>query len=365
MRALFYVGERNWTGCARSFATAARGLAARGHQVLVACAADTIIERRARADGLEVLVAPSGANVASDAWWLRSVLRERFVEVVYVHTEREQFAVSGAVRLAERGAVIRRVPAFQTFGVQRTGRLAMRLASSAVLFTTADDRDHVQVGGRAIPSVVAPLGIDVACHEEVQPASRASLSAPSSGVLIVCPYDPRARLRLATALRTLALLAPRHPEIHLVVVGPGSLDAEAQMHAAALGVSPLVSFLGERDDAAAVLRAADVAWIVAEHDDAAWALLDAMAMRIPVLADRSPLTQHYVADGVAGSLLVAGDPSYTASTVASFLADADRRTAMGVAGRVRVQREFPEAAMFDGFERAAQEAGDRSKWAVR
>jgi hypothetical protein len=31
MRALFYVGEQRWNGCARAFVMAARGLAARGH----------------------------------------------------------------------------------------------------------------------------------------------------------------------------------------------------------------------------------------------------------------------------------------------------------------------------------------------
>ena len=32
---------------------------------------------------------------------------------------------------------------------------------------------------------------------------------------------------------------------------------------------------------------------------------------------------------------------------------------MGSAGRARVQRDFPEAAMIDGFERAVTAAGER------
>jgi len=38
---------------------------------------------------------------------------------------------------------------------------------------------------------------------------------------------------------------------------------------------------------------------------------------------------------------------------------------MGNAGRARVQREFSESAMIDGFERAVNAAGDRTKWAAR
>jgi glycosyltransferase involved in cell wall biosynthesis len=84
-----------------------------------------------------------------------------------------------------------------------------------------------------------------------------------------------------------------------------------------------------------------------------------------VIAHRSPLTEHHVADGITGILLPTGDPSLTASAVASFLAHDDARTAMGNAARTRVQRDFPETAMIDGFERAAMAAADRTKWAVR
>ena len=43
----------------------------------------------------------------------------------------------------------------------------------------------------------------------------------------------------------------------------------------------------------------------------------------------------------------------------------DLRAAMGNAARTRVQRDFTEADMIDGFERAAAAAADRTRWAVR
>ena len=92
------------------------------------------------------------------------------------------------------------------------------------------------------------------------------------------------------------------------------------MHAAALGVSSLVHFLGERDDLPLVLAAADVGWVAADGDDGGFACLDFMAARVPVVAERSPLVGHYVPDGIAGVLLPPADPSDTAATVASFLA---------------------------------------------
>jgi len=37
---------------------------------------------------------------------------------------------------------------------------------------------------------------------------------------------------------------------------------------------------------------------------------------------------------------------------------------MGNAARTRVQRDFTESAMIDGFERAVNAAGDRSIWST-
>jgi glycosyltransferase involved in cell wall biosynthesis len=137
------------------------------------------------------------------------------------------------------------------------------------------------------------------------------------------------------------------------------------MHAAALGVGTSVTFLGQRSDDLAVLRAADAGWVVAGADDGAFAFLDLMAMRLPVLAERGVLPKHYVADGITGLLLSPGAPSHTAAAAAPFFAHQELRMAMGNAARTRVQREFSEADMIDGFERAASAGADRKRWSAR
>ena len=76
--------------------------------------------------------------------------------------------------------------------------------------------------------------------------------------LIVCVIDESAGSRVTTAMRTLALLAERHPELRLALVGRSTDADDTRMHAAALGVTSLVRFLGERDDMPKVLAAADV-----------------------------------------------------------------------------------------------------------
>lgn len=365
MRALFYVGESGWTGSARACVMAARGLAERDHEPFIACCADSAVERHAIEAEIEIVRIDPPSWFGTDAWGLRRVLHELSIDVIFVHGDRDQLVVSTAVRLAERGAVVRRVPAFSPVGSMRSGRLSLRTTPAGLIFNSEEERRAASVEAPGIPSVIAPLGIDAVASDAIRPATRASLGAPERALLAVCVYDPSARLRLLATLRTLAVLSPRHRALYLVVVGRGSQEDDLRLHAAALGVNQRTSFLGDRDDALAVMRAADVGWVTATGDDGALALLDFMSMRIPVLAERTPLTEHYVADQIGGVLIAPGDPSQTASSVASFFANGERREAMGNAGRARVQREFPPGAMIDGFERAVRAASSRERSAVR
>ena len=362
MRTLFYHASPNWSGSSRAFAVAARGLAARGEPVTVICQADTPAEQSFANEGLDVVPLKVSGAVTRDSLRLRAVLKERFIEVVFLHSEREQLVASTAMRLAERGAIIRRVSAGCTPTGGRASRFAGRMAAARLLFSTEEDRARANLTSGAF---VAPLGVDVARYEVSRADARASIGVDQHTQLMVCVADKASRMRITTTLRTVALLAERHPDLRLALVGSGCVDDDTHMHAAALGITQLVHFLGERDDLPSVVSAADVGWVAAEGDDGAYACLDFMAARVPVIAERSALLSHYVPDGIAGVLLPPADPSDTAAAVASFIADHERRTARGKAGRPRARRDFGETAMIDGFAAAAAAAGDRALWTAR
>jgi glycosyltransferase involved in cell wall biosynthesis len=348
-----------WTGSARLFAAAARGLAERGHTVLVACPPESPVEQRLEFGSYEVLPLPADLPAPAVSLKLRGVLRDRAVEAVLVHQDHEHLIAALAARWARRVAVLRRVPVATAMRVGGTGRLALRLAPTGFIFASDDEirRAASLARARLQPAVVTP-GVDVAWYDNVRPVTRNAIGAPSQARLLICVCDAGSRVRSASVLRTVALLSPRHPELHLIMVGEGAADEDLKMHAAALRITKSVSFLGKRDDQIAVLRLAELAWVVSSGDDAAFALLDLMAMRVPVLAERGGMAQSYVADGIAGLILPAGDAAESAAAIARLLAHEEQRTTMGSAGRSRVAREFSEPAMLDAFERAVAGAAE-------
>jgi len=342
-------------------------MAGRGYHCTFTCRADSAVEERLtppaeRLPGVELMPIPLGGPWMHESLRLRQVLLEHYVEVVFVHSEREQLVASLAIRLAERAALVRRVPAGAKLVRGPESRLGERLAATGYLFTTEPSSANGAAHAGAFEMVASDVGVSVDAMEQVRPIALNAIGTEGGDQLIACVYDSSARRRVAALLRAVALLAPRHPGLRLAIVGPGSEDEDLKMHAAALGITEIVSHLGQRPDQQSILSAADLAWVAAGGDNAAFGYLDLMALRIPVLAERDTLSQRYVADGISGVLLAQPDPAAMAARIAVLLAHAERRAAMGNAGRARVTRDFAEKEMVEGFERATEIARDRSRW---
>jgi len=116
LRVLFYYSAAEWSGSARAFSAAAVAMAGRGYQCTYVCRADSPVEERLTPGAehlpdVELSAVPLGGPWMHESLRLRQVLLEHYVEVVFVHSEREQLVASLAIRLAERGALVRRLPA--------------------------------------------------------------------------------------------------------------------------------------------------------------------------------------------------------------------------------------------------------------
>lgn len=363
MRVLFHHADPAWTGRSRVIAECARHLVERGARVVVACPPDGTPERRFGAQaGVTLRTLESGGGWLDESARLRRVLREEFSEVAIVHTAREHLVAAAALRMAERGAILRRVPAGATLRGARTERAAAFLATSGFIVSSDEDLGALALPRRPLRPAVVPPGVDVEALGGVEPLPRSALRMAPGTRVLVCAMDAESRVRAATVLRAFALLVELHGDLRLVLVGPGSDHEDLRMHAAALGVTHRVRFLGDRDDKHAVMRLADIGWVVAEHDAAVYGALDFMALRVPLVTERHPTAARYVADGITGALLPPEDAPASAAALATLLASPQARELMGEAARARAGRDSGAAAMGDALQHAVSAARDRTKW---
>jgi len=377
---LFLHTAREWSGTARLFARAGRGISERGAKVtLVAPDSNVQMAMSPRRDPgqarhtpipepFEIIPFSTDGLFFSAARRLKKIFRRWDADAVFVSTDREHLIAATACWMSRNGSIVRWTPAGKRLEMGLSGRWAARLAPTSYLFASDRDLRVAIVPKNAIESSVAEIGVDVSTYPPngaKPPAAEgdAQASDPKQAELkyIVCVYDPTSRGRAATAIRTMSMLSPRHPNLRLMIVGPGSDDEDLRMQAAALRVLHLVSFLGERDDVISLMEDAYLGWVVAEADTGAYGILDLMALGIPTVASEDGIAERYIANGICGALYPPDDSASTAAAVAGMLTKDDARETMGKAARTRVAREFPETATIEGFDRAANNARTKGR----
>lgn len=357
MRACFVAHGAAWSGSTRAFADAASLLAARGYETCLVAPSGSEAERCLAAAGHDVIGVASGGGWLRAGWRLRHVISARLVEVIFVHDDGEHLAAAAAVRLAGRGAVVRRTAAGERLQLGREGRLAMRLAATGFVFAHADDMRGTAPLHGALSAQVTPPGVAAATS---RPSAAIGSIQPDVQRLVVFAGADRRRDMLV-ALRALALLAPRLPALRVTVCTPAA-DADAvRIEAAAIGIAERLEWRTAGSPSDNVLAGAALVWVIASADDAVFAILDALRHGVPVLGERSPLCARYVVDGVTGILRHRSDEALWASEIAAALAQPDRADAMRAAAR-RSAAHWPLDAGVDGWLQAADAARDRTRW---
>jgi len=147
-------------------------------------------------------------------------------------------------------------------------------------------------------------------------------------------------------LKAAARIKERTPDARFIVVGrrlttaPGYWERLQQL-TAALGLERDVICTGFCDDIPSMLAALDVFVLASIRESCPNAVLEAMAMKVPVVATDVGAVSELVADGLTGTVVPPHDPEAIARAVLDHLAKTPEQVeAMTGAARRRVQTEF-------------------------
>ena len=143
----------------------------------------------------------------------------------------------------------------------------------------------------------------------------------------------------------------RVPNAHLVLIGSGPLQEELQCRATGLGVSANVHFAGYRKDVTACLKDIDLFVLPSLNEGMGRVLVEAMVMRLPVVASDVCGIKDLVHDGRNGRLVPAEDPKAIAEAVTEILIDPDLARRMGDEGYSVVVPDYGVETMLDQIQR--------------
>jgi glycosyltransferase involved in cell wall biosynthesis len=128
--------------------------------------------------------------------------------------------------------------------------------------------------------------------------------------------------------------------IRFDVVGDGPLRDELSALAGNLGVGSDVRFLGYRDDIAPLLDRADLFVLPSRAEGISNALLEAMAVGLPVVASAVSGNTDVIEPEVNGLLVEADDPASLAATVLRLLDEPGLRRRLGGEARRTVETRY-------------------------
>lgn len=150
----------------------------------------------------------------------------------------------------------------------------------------------------------------------------------------------------ATLLHAFAGVQQERADAQLAILGWGRLEEQTKQLVHTLGLEESVHVLG-RVEPRDWLTRADIFAHTSLWEGFGIVLLEAMLAGLPIVATRVSAVPEIVVDGETGLLADPGDAAAVASHLLALLDDAERRTALGTAGRERARSEFSVDRMAD------------------
>lgn len=324
-------------GSTQSIASLSHHLARRGHTVLVGCRPGTALAEMARAAGLEV-VPLDFRRLRPLAAALADVIAARRIQVVNSHDSKDRRALTWLRwrgRLPQAFVVTRRtMPLTSPLELLAIGASADRTIAVSDTVARAlrrrlcpGSRMRVVTNGIDLARVDAPVG-----EAELERARRTLWDGESPDGRPVIAIVAR-RKRQDVALRALSYL--ERPVV-LACIG---IEADAELAALASAVPSRhrVVFVPFTDRALPFYRLSAVAALPSTIEGFSQALLEAMALGIPVVASDAGGNPDLVTSGTTGLLVRTEDAGAWAAAFERLLGDPRLAADLSAAGRALVR----------------------------
>jgi glycosyltransferase involved in cell wall biosynthesis len=199
-------------------------------------------------------------------------------------------------------------------------------------------RRTTSLGQGLPPLAVVPFGVDTERFSPAKPENE-------RGPLVIGTVKTLApKYGIDTLLRAFALVAARHPDVRLRIVGGGPQERDLKELAGELGIAGLVTFTGPvpHADVPDALRGLDIFVALSRADSETFgvAVIEASACGLPVVVSDAGGLPEVVLDGVTGHVVRRDDPHAAADAILDLIVSPELRLSMGRSGREHALAQY-------------------------
>ena len=339
-----------WGGQEIRIVRESAGMSKRGHRVIIAAPPQSTIFNRAPGEGLEVLPAEFRKKSPGSIYQMVSLINRVRPDFVNTHSSSDSWVSSIAAKLSGRKPKIIRTRHLST-PISRSflSRLIYDMLPDAVMTTGEEIRQRmIHVNGfRASNIFSVPTGIDLQRFdpEKTVPAFKTeSFAVGMVGVL-------RSWKGHLFFLKAIPEILKRVGNAHFYIAGDGPQRENIENAIREMSLMEHISLLGHREDVPEIMAALDlIVHPSYANEGIPQSILQAFAMRKPVIASDTGAIGEIVIDRETGFLIKPGDPKEIAESVIELYNNPDLVTLLGNEGRLLVVREHSIEKMLNKIE---------------
>ncbi len=324
MRILHTEASCGWGGQEIRVLEEACGLIGRGHDVHLACPADSSIYQAATRYGVPAHALPIGRKNLEGLFALRGWLKHHPFDILNSHSSTDSWLAALACHSFGQAPLIVRTRHLSTpvHANRPTFWLYQRACRHVVVTGEALKDQLVRDNGFDPASLTSvPTGIDLQrFHPRDRLASRASLGLPPDATLLGILATLRDWKGHTVLFEAIDQLRERFPALRILVVGDGPYRDRLDTHLEKLGLADRVDFVGHRDDPEIWLAAMDLFVLPSWGDEGvSQALMQAMATGLPIITTPVGSLGEVIKDGVTGLMVPPRDPHALAGAIVRLL----------------------------------------------
>ena len=200
--------------------------------------------------------------------------------------------------------------------------------------------------------VVIPNGVDPAVYDSRRAGRARALGLPADAYLVLSIGRLDVQKGLPFLLDAAERVSAARADWHLVLVGDGpERDWLLARIASSPALSGRVHWLGRRDDAPGLLKAADLLVLASLWEGMPNVVLEAMAARRAVVATAVEGSEELVIPGETGWLVPPRNEEALTQALLEAAAHPEQCRRFGAAGRELVEREYTFGRMVAAYER--------------
>ena len=282
---------------------------------------------------------------------LRELLSRDRCDLVHTHSSKAGFVgrlaarasgVPVAVHSAHTFAFEMQAPAWKRAMYRALERHAARRTDLLIAVSEAERRVAIEAGLFTEGKIeVIPNGIDLREFDRRAGVGGEAIPGLAPDDLVVGTVG---RLAPQKGLRFLLDAAPAvlraHPSALFVLIGDGELRPALARQAERLGIANRVRLLGHREGVERLYPLMRVFALPSLWEACPYALLEAMAARVPIVASALPACAEILDGGSCGLLVPPGNSDAVATAICGLLAPGGSGAAMGETGRRRVEQAY-------------------------